>query len=210
MSLIPHNSSFIFLVTFIGRILVLLIDSSLRIKFIGRDPGKNVIYAFWHSKLFPLVYTHRNKNIVALVSEHRDGELIARIIRKMGFLVIRGSSTHGGMRAVKEIIKLSRRFPIAITPDGPTGPREEIKDGILKISQHTGLPIIPIGVGMQKKIVFGSWDRFNLPIPFSKCIIKLGKPFYVKDDINQARNKLKKTLKECNQQAEAIAWVLGR
>ncbi|MDQ7032651.1 MAG: lysophospholipid acyltransferase family protein [Desulfonauticus sp.] len=146
--------------------------------------GQYVLFGIWHGELFPLCYIHRSQDIRALVSPSQDGEIIAQILKKLGYDLARGSSHRTGVRALVSMIKSFRSNPkdMVITLDGPTGPRHKIKDGILYLAYKLNLPILPARVRMDKRFVFKkSWDKFELPYPFSTCRICYGDPVWVKD-----------------------------
>jgi lysophospholipid acyltransferase (LPLAT)-like uncharacterized protein len=145
-----------------------------------RSRGEPVLFAFWHGHLLPLVYFHRNEGVVVLVSDHSDGEYIARVILRHGFEVARGSSTRGGVKGLKGILRAAREGrDLGITPDGPTGPRQVVKLGTVVAAQLTGLPIIPVSVGANRAWHVRSWDRFMVPKPFSTLRIRYGTPVCV-------------------------------
>jgi lysophospholipid acyltransferase (LPLAT)-like uncharacterized protein len=145
-----------------------------------RRQGKGVIFVFWHGHLLPLVHFHRNEGIVVLVSEHKDGEYIARVIRRHGFGTARGSSTRGGVKGLKAILRAAREDrDLAFTPDGPRGPRHSFKRGALVAAQLTGLPLITVAVGADRAWYLRSWDRFMIPKPLSSLRIRYGKPVWV-------------------------------
>jgi len=176
---------------------------TLRIKIKGFKEEGPVIYAFWHSQMFPLIYTHRKKGIKVLVSQHKDGEIVAKILRTFRFKLARGSSTRGGIGGMKSLIKsLRNENSVAITPDGPKGPRWKVKPGLIELSKKTGVPIVPVGVGYSKMIEINSWDRFKLPFPFSKCFIYLHKPQW---GYQISPEFLEKILNKVNQYAEEKA-----
>jgi len=145
-----------------------------------RRRGEGVIFVFWHGQLLPLVHHHRKEGIVVLVSDHSDGEYIARIIHRHGFGLARGSSTRGGVKGLKGILRAAREGKdLGFTPDGPKGPRHVFKKGALVAAQLTGLPLIPIGVGADRAWYLESWDRFMIPKPFSHLRIRYGEPRWV-------------------------------
>jgi len=183
-----------FLTTILGRLLVLVLGRTLRTEIEGNDPETDTIYAFWHDAMFPLIYTHRNKGINVLVSEHTDGEYIARIIKSLGYKTIRGSNINSGMKPFLELFRLGNGECLAITPDGPKGPRHKVKEGIVRIAKHTQMPIIPVAVKVEKKIIFGSWDKWALPLPFSRCSISFGEPINVNGNIAGVQRRLKEAL----------------
>lgn len=128
------------------------------------------------------------KPITGLISEHSDGRLIAKVVECLGAASVAGSSSHGGREAIYALIaKLRDGFPIAITPDGPKGPPEIAKAGVLKIAQKTGALIYPAAIGAKRKWVFNSWDKMFLPKPFSKAVIIMGEPIQVEARMNPAQ-----------------------
>ncbi len=162
--------------------------------------GRRVIYAFWHPFILVSGYTGRNLGIMVLISQHSDGEYIARVIEWMGYCVVRGSTTRGGGRAMLSIIKRAREWgALAITPDGPKGPVYKAQPGIIYLGQKTGYPIIPVSFWISNYWTIPSWDKFRIPKPFSKCIVNYGEPIKIppklgKDDIEKYRNLLEQTL----------------
>ena len=142
--------------------------------------GRNAIFAFWHGVLLPLTYYHQGEGVVVLVSEHADGEYITRVIHRYGYETVRGSSTRGGSRALRGIVRAAREGKsIAVTPDGPKGPPRVFKPGTLVAAQLTGLPVLPVGVGVSSGWHFNSWDRFVVPKPLSRVRIHYGEPVVV-------------------------------
>ncbi len=151
-----------------------------------RSQGKAFIFAFWHGQLLPLVYHHRNEGIVVLVSEHSDGEYITRVLLRHGFATARGSSTRGGVKGLKAILRAAREGKeLGFTPDGPKGPRHVFKWGALAAAQLSGLPIVLIGVGADRAWYLGSWDRFMIPKPFSSMRIRYSPPRWVPRESSQ-------------------------
>jgi hypothetical protein len=142
--------------------------------------GHRIIIAFWHSRqlMMPLVYRGREAHI--LISRHRDGELIHRIVARFGFRSVRGSSTRGGAAALRQLIKLGRSgVDLVVTPDGPQGPRQVAQIGVIQLARATGLPIVPLTFGCSKKKVFASWDRFLVPYPYGRGLFKWGAPIWI-------------------------------
>jgi lysophospholipid acyltransferase (LPLAT)-like uncharacterized protein len=145
-----------------------------------RKRGEPFIFVFWHGQLLSLVHHHRNEGIVVLVSDHKDGEYIARVIHQHGFETARGSSTRGGVKGLKGILRAAKAGKVlAFTPDGPRGPRHEFKWGALVAAQLSGLPVIPITVGTDRGWYLKSWDRFLIPKPLSTLRIRYGPPRWV-------------------------------
>lgn len=145
-----------------------------------RQKGTPVIFVFWHGRMLPLVHVHRSEGTVVLVSEHRDGDYVAGLLRHFGFGTVRGSTTRGGVRGLKGLIRAARRgLDLAITPDGPRGPNRELKRGALIAARITGLPLVPVGVGVTSAWRARSWDRLMVPKPFSTVRVAYGRPSFV-------------------------------
>jgi lysophospholipid acyltransferase (LPLAT)-like uncharacterized protein len=139
--------------------------------------GKGSILALWHGQLFPLAWAVRDMKLLVVVSEHRDGEIITRILEHLGYTMIRGSSTRGGARALAEMIReLKAGRSIAITPDGPKGPARVFSPGAAVAAQRAGVPIFPLYCSVSSAWRFNSWDRFMIPKPFARVVVHLGAP----------------------------------
>jgi lysophospholipid acyltransferase (LPLAT)-like uncharacterized protein len=178
----------------VGQRALEAILATCRIRTIGEehyrrfwDAGQPTVFVLWHGRLLPCTYHHRGQGVVTLVSRHRDGEYIARIVERWGFFPVRGSSSRGGLEAVRELIRFVRRGrSLAITPDGPRGPREVMKLGPLLVAQRTGAPVIPTECTASRAWFFGSWDRFLVPQPFSRITIWYGEPVMVPREAGEA------------------------
>ncbi len=170
---------------------------------------KGVIYAFWHQRLLPFCFTHRRQGVNVLVSTHKDGEIIARLISNLGFRTVRGSSTRGGLRAFFEMASDNRQhFDIAVTPDGPRGPSKVLKPGLLLLARRTGRPVIPIANAVWPRIELRSWDRFHLPAPGARCSVVLGEPWWPTRNehgsTEDARLDLEVRLKQITDEADEL------
>jgi len=182
-------NSFQRIIAFLGSVLIRLLGYTWRIRFTNggidglRKKSHAVIFAFWHGRLLPLSFTHRNRSVQVLASQHRDGELLGRAVEFLGFGHVRGSSTRGGARAILELAdKLKQGFDLGITVDGPKGPRHVVKPGSLEIAKLTGAPIVPITASSRSHWEFSSWDGFQIPKPFTRVYIKHGPPVFVPAD----------------------------
>ncbi len=146
-----------------------------------KEEGEKLIYAFWHGRMFLPTYHLRNQSIYALVSRHRDGEYLARILHRLGNRAIRGSTSKGGGRALLLLAKkLKEGFDGAFTPDGPRGPIYKAKSGVIHLAQKTQLPIIPLSSNAHRRKVYpDNWSKFILPRPFSQGIIIYGEPIRI-------------------------------
>ena len=178
-----------------GRYALRALYRTLRVERTGqhhvtslKQRGRPVIFVFWHGLLLPLVHVHRHDGTVVLVSEHRDGNYIAGILHHFGFGTVRGSSTRGGVRGFKGLIRAARKgLDLAITPDGPRGPNRELKPGALAAARMTGLPLVPVGVGVTSAWRVRSWDALLVPKPFSTVRVAYGRPSFVPRHADQAQ-----------------------
>ncbi|HEY4305930.1 MAG TPA: lysophospholipid acyltransferase family protein [Gemmatimonadaceae bacterium] len=140
-----------------------------------RAAKRPIIFALWHGQMLPLLYQHRDEGVTVLISEHGDGEIIARIARHFGFRTIRGSTSRGAARALLELVReVQSGNELAITPDGPRGPAKSFAPGTVIIAQRGGAPIVPAVVHVPFAWRLGSWDRFIVPKPFAKITVAYG------------------------------------
>lgn len=147
--------------------------------------GGHIILAFWHAQQLMIPAGYRGTGAHVLISQHGDGEIIARIIARFGHQAVRGSSTRGGAGALRALIKLGRSGnDLVVTPDGPKGPRQVAKLGVVQLAKATGLPIVPIAFACSTNQRFSSWDRFMVPYPFSRGLFLYGKPMFVSREGN--------------------------
>ncbi len=155
----------------------------------GRRP---FLFVLWHGGLLPLTFWHRDEGITVLVSEHSDGEIIARVIEAWGYRTIRGSTTRGASRALLGLIReLEEGRVLAVTPDGPRGPARKFQPGALVAAQRAGVPLVAITLGVDRAWSFGSWDRFLVPKPFARVTIAYSPPTTV--DGASSRDAMKET-----------------
>ena len=167
-------------------ILVLLIKT-LRVetensKNIENDQKEknNFVLAFWHGTMLLPWYYHRNRNFSALVSQSKDGEILTRLLKRWNYTVIRGSSNMGGKEALDLLLRESAKGKnIAITPDGPKGPVFEMKAGAVVCAKKNRIPLYLLGVRYSKKYILKSWDKFEIPKPFSKVLLVYSDPKFI-------------------------------
>ena len=165
-----------------------------------------VIIALWHGRLALLHYLrHGNRSLVALISGHRDGQLISKAGWYFDIRTVSGSSNRDSIRAVRELVLLAREgHSLFLTPDGPRGPRMRVNEGIIRIARLTRLPIVPAAISTSRGVLMKTWDRFLVPLPFSRIVIRWGEPLRIGlgDDDDGARVRLEKALTKLQDQAD--------
>lgn len=127
------------------------------------------IYIFWHEYILYPLYMRTHGNLAMLVSQHRDAEILSYTAKRLGFELVRGSTTRGGVAALRELIHCSRGMNLAITPDGPRGPRRKLAMGPIYLSSKLQLPLVAIGMGYDRPYRLRSWDRFAIPRAYSRA-----------------------------------------
>lgn len=180
----------------------------VEVEFLSQPQFPSIV-TFWHGRMFllPFVLREYAEKVAVLISRHRDGELIAQIVERMGFKTVRGSAGKGkgGERAFKEMVKLIEEgYIVAITPDGPRGPREVVKPGVAKLAVKTGAPVYPLTFSAEWKFRLNSWDRFLVPLPFSKCRVVLGEPINLQAFRSEEslRSEIELKLRELTEKAD--------
>ena len=171
-----------------------------------RPSDRAAIYAFWHNRMLLLAPFHASKlsarRCVCLISASADGELIARIVERFEIKAARGSSSRRGKEALRELaVHFENGVDVAITPDGPRGPRYRVQQGIIGLAQRTGALVYPVSWMVDWKIELPSWDRFLIPLPFSRCTITLGEPLQIartksEEEFEAERKRLEDALLE--------------
>ncbi len=159
---------------------------------------KPVIYVFWHRNILPMLIRHRFRKGVVIISSSKDGQLVAGPAQALGYITVRGSTTRGGGRAFREMLRLGRDHVLGITPDGPKGPAEVMTDGALYLALMTGLPIVPIRTEIDHEWILKTWDRFRIPKPFSKISVYYSEPVFIrnKDEIPVKMQVIQQILNE--------------
>lgn len=213
-----RNPTLIRLVAFAAALVIRCWMSTLRVRIVSQD-GKvhptnwrreRYIYAFWHETL--LAPTVRKARVRIMISLHADGELIAQIVRFLGYGVVRGSPKRGGIMALMDMMSASDRSHLIVTPDGPRGPRRRLKLGIVYLASRTGLPIVPLGIGFTRAWRARSWDRFAMPWPFSTVLGIVGEPLAVppgldREDLERERVRIEEKFLAVTAAAERWAAV---
>lgn len=171
----------------LGALFLRALAGSWRMKIVGdsglrdaRARGEPMLFTLWHGQMLPILWQHRDQGIAILISEHRDGEIIAQVAARFGCRSIRGSTTRGGSRALLALAReLEEGRDAAITPDGPRGPLHSFAPGALVAAQRSGKPMLLIGVHAPNAWRLRSWDGFMIPKPFSRVTIAYSGPDYV-------------------------------
>jgi lysophospholipid acyltransferase (LPLAT)-like uncharacterized protein len=197
-----------------GAAVVMLLGRSLRVEWsgpggtsCGQAPGGRKIFTFWHGELLPLACTHRTRDVCVLVSRHRDGECIARVLRRLGFLTARGSTSDAGREgAFQMCASLRNGRDAAVAPDGPKGPRHRVQPGVVYLAQRTGACLVPTACLAERRLLLGTWDRFQIPLPFSRVAVVNGAPISVPRRLSDAdvevyRATLETALEEAGERA---------
>lgn len=194
------------LIVALGRTLAATLRFRLDDKggYFSAAPQEKIIFAIWHNRLSLALILYaryvarrdRNRRLVALVSASRDGGLLAGILELFDVQPVRGSSSRRGAQALRELVSWGERgHDLAITPDGPRGPRYTVQEGVISTAQFTGLPIVPVTFHLSWKIELKSWDRFQIPLPFARCDITIGKVVRVPREAGETeREELRKQL----------------
>jgi lysophospholipid acyltransferase (LPLAT)-like uncharacterized protein len=167
-----------------------------------RDLGGPFIYAFWHETVFVPFASFGSRKIICLISQHADGEIMAQACHHVGFRVERGSSTRGGVEAVRRLLRVGKKAHFAVLPDGPRGPRRKLEPGIVFLASRTGMPLVLAGIGYDRPWRLPTWDRFAVPRPWSGAMILLGEPMFVPPDLTRSE------LEEYRRQAEDLLNAL--
>jgi len=141
----------------------------------ARASGQRVIFTLWHGELLPLLWHHRGEGVAVVISEHRDGEIIAQIAERLGYTTVRGSTSRGGGRALIGLMRaIQSGHDGAVTPDGPRGPAHVFAAGAAIASQRTGAPLVMVRAGATRAWRLKSWDRFLVPKPFATVRVAYG------------------------------------
>jgi len=162
----------------------LRIEADPEVERLVREQRVPVIYALWHSHVFfvPLFRTFERRAVSVLLSAHRDAQIVGVAARLRGIRLVFGSSTRGGARAYLQLLSvLQGGQSVVMTPDGPKGPAERVKSGVIRLAQQSGCAIVPVALASSRLHRLKSWDRSLLPLPFSKAVFELGAPLYCPD-----------------------------
>jgi len=211
------NPVVIAVLTWLSAFLLRNLFRSLRMSYVGREvldrlihaEGRRVMAAFWHGRLLMMPFAHPEVSWAVMVSRHPDGEVISRVAERFGIRPVRGSSSRGGGVALLGMVRASRRgYHLAITPDGPVGPREQVKTGTIELARLAGTPIIPVAFAASHGRFERSWDRLLIPYPFGRGVFVYGEPVVVSptagpEEVEKARGVLEEGLCQVTALADA-------
>ena len=207
LALIPRCSSFV----------LRMLNCTLRKEYRKEEnpqefwnQGRQIIVAFWHQRLLMMPFLRVQGRFGMMISQHRDGEWIARTVKRFGIDSVRGSTTRGGLSALRGMVRFFRAgSSLAITPDGPQGPKHTVQPGVVELARQTGAPILPVTYSASRKKIFNSWDNFIFPFPFGRVLYIWGEPLRVppdlsKDEIENFRLLLQNRLRQITEEADRI------
>ena len=216
-SLTPRQIALARAIAGVGAPLVGLLCRTLRWRVDGMEHydaivarGRQPVFAFWHGRILPATWFWRDRGIVVMTSQNFDGEWIARIIRCFGYGTARGSTSRGGRRALIQLKRdVAAGRPAAFTVDGPRGPARRVQPGAVWLAGATGNPILPFHIEAERHWSASSWDRTQIPRPFSAVAVAIGAPFEVPDPagdgvVEAHRLRLEQVLGALEDQASAM------
>ncbi|SHI57283.1 hypothetical protein SAMN02745165_00444 [Malonomonas rubra DSM 5091] len=203
----------------LASLIIRLLYQMNRVEFVGEEhpkaiwnAGKHLILAFWHDQLLLMAMGYRGPGSKILISSSKDGELIARVMNFFGQQAVRGSSSRGAKAAFKEMVALAKEdVDLVITPDGPKGPRHELKDGVVQLARLGGRPVVPMAFACSRGHRFASWDKFILPYPFGRVVYAFGEPVIFERDegVDAFRDRLIAAMEENQLRAKACLEAHG-
>lgn len=209
------------LITWAGVVAIRLIAPTLRVAISfeeGAPPSletRPMVLSFWHNCVFPAIYIWRNLNIRVMSSDSFDGEYTGRIIRKFGFVKVRGSSSRGAVRALLGMRReLEQGWPVAFTIDGPKGPRYVAKPGPVLLARTTGAPMVAFHIALENPWILNTWDRSMIPKPFSRALMRVSRQVMVPKEADDAQmershGELQSSLDRVREFAEANVQKVG-
>jgi hypothetical protein len=174
-----------------------------------RKKKQNYVLAFWHGTMLLPWFLHRDDGFAALTSKSKDGDLLAKQLKHWKYKVVRGSSSKGGDVALGIMVDLAKNgYSVSITPDGPRGPEFEFKAGAVIIAKKSGVPVVLMGIGIKSKKKLKSWDKFQIPDPFSSVKVIYSDPVYV--DANLSYDETSKVIEECEKKLIELQKEAGQ
>jgi lysophospholipid acyltransferase (LPLAT)-like uncharacterized protein len=205
-----------FLGSRLGPLALLILGRTWRVQVIGWEGIQRVmalraplVMITWHGRMIVPTWHMRKRRLVAMISRHRDGEMVTRLVERLGYETVRGSSTRGGAEAALEILDRVKAGQIAaMICDGPRGPIYRMKPGAPFLALRAAAFVIPATFAAEKAWIFKSWDRFQVPKPFSRVHLLYGEPIPPQDpqtDLDQFTQTLEDALNDLTSRADALA-----
>jgi hypothetical protein len=203
------------LLSWILWLIVKVVARTLRYTIVGdqrrralRDAGTPFVWAIWHGRQFLLYRYDPGDPLTVITSPSRDGRLQAAVLRRFGMETVEGSSSRGGAKALVSLIRAIRRGRQGcVAVDGPRGPAYTVKPGVLAVAQKTGAAVLPVVASARRRFHLRSWDRFLIPVPFTRAIVLVGEPVWVPpglgaEERESLRAGLERTMGELTRQAD--------
>ena len=174
-----------------------------------RSKGEPYVFALWHGRMLLPIWRHRGQGVATMASKSKDGEVIARWLEKNGYFAVRGSTNKGGARGIVVLKRyLEAGHPAALTVDGPKGPPRVVQEGIVTLARRTRAWILPVSAGTTRPRFLRSWDRYLVPMPFSRSFVTYGEPFRLggESDVD-ALAKIARAIDGATEEADRLAGV---
>lgn len=170
--------------------------------------NQNFVIAFWHGTMLVPWFIQNGKNMAALISQSKDGDLLTKLLEYWNYKVVRGSSSSGGEDALEKMIELAKQnYSVAITPDGPRGPQFKFKAGAVITAKKSQVPLVLLGVAYKKKKILKSWDHFEVPHFFSRANVIFSDPVFISSDLNYEQTS--ELILKCEQQLNDLQKQAG-
>ena len=202
-----------------AALIVRLIYLTQRVEILGHDQlqpvwasGERFVFCFWHDQLLQMIKGYQGPGIRILISASKDGELITRVMRCFGHDAVRGSSSRGGRAAIRQMLQAAQQpYDYAFTPDGPRGPRHEMKPGVAQIAVAMRRSVVPVSFVCSRGHRFRSWDRFLLPYPFCRVVYQFGAPLTAEEgeSVDSFTRRIQCAIEENQRQAVACLEAYG-
>jgi len=179
--------------------------------FFERWEHERILFTFWHNRVIAMPPAAHGRRVCIMISQSRDGEIASRVLQRWNIRAVRGSASRGGTSGSLQLLRAFRNGDsIAVVPDGPRGPRYEVKPGVVHLARATGAPLYPVSCGVTRFLQIRSWDRLIIPLPFATLIYVVGEPISVARDVDDAdldaiRQRLESSLRELTVRADGLA-----
>lgn len=203
----------------LAAVVIRLLYRLNRIEYVGEEypryfwqQGEHIILPYWHEQTLLMVLAYRGPKVNVLISASKDGELLTRTMKYFDVQAVRGSSSRGARSAFRALVALAKEpVDIVLTPDGPRGPRRNLKDGVIRLARLSGRPVIPMAFSCSRGFRFSSWDSFLFPLPFGRGVYAFGEPLYFNEEEGPDgfRTRLQQAMNETQQKAQSCLEGYG-